>query len=90
MVGYGSTDNQLRTVPYEASFLLFDSESTTFYKYGSAEEEFLPMPVKMSRAIGDAGTPIIVNLDNFPTSTSVMGKTLSFSPSITFSLRRIH
>ena len=70
-----STENLLRSVPYEESFLLFDSESTTFYKYDSVGEEFLPMPVKMSRAIGGAGTPIIVNLDNFPTSTSVMGKT---------------
>ena len=63
---------RLTTVPYESTFLLFGSWSTTFYKYDGAEEDFLPMPVNMYEPIGDA-TPLLVSLNNFPTATNTEG-----------------
>ena len=66
---YFYEEDKLTTVQYESTFLLFDSTSTIFYKYDSAEEDFLPMPVKMSKPMG-GGSPILVSLDNFPTTTT--------------------
>ena len=68
----GCENIHVTTVPYESTFLLFVSSGTTFFKYDRAEEEFLQMPVSMFKPIG-GGTPLLVNLDNFPTTTITPG-----------------
>ncbi len=67
--------NHLATVPYGSTFLLFESEDTTFYKYDGAEEEFQPMPVSLTEPIGDYGTPVLVSLDIFPATIMTPGLT---------------
>ena len=68
----GDMQRHVTTVPYEQTFLLFDSKDTVFYKYDRAEEEFLPMPRRMSQQ----GTPLLVSLDIFPKTihTALPGK----------------
>ena len=57
--------SRVRTIPYESTFLLFNSDDTTIYQYNDDEEEFHPMPVNMSKPL-DGATPIVVDLDIFP------------------------
>ena len=71
-VSLGGWNSRLTTVPYQSTFLLFDSSDIIIYKYDRADEEFLPMPVRMTNPIG-RGTAILVSLDNFPTTTNTPG-----------------
>ena len=70
------------TIPYGSSFLLLsadDMNDPTIYKYDSAEEEFHPLPVNMTKPLCEpkerwhnerrCATPILVDLDMFPTCT---------------------
>ena len=63
------------TIPYGSSFLLLsadDENDPTIYQYDSAEEEFHPLPVKMTKPLcryGGCAMPMLVDLDMFPTCT---------------------
>ena len=64
------------TIPYESSFLLLSADEEendpTIYQYDSAEEEFHPLPVNMTKPLcryGGCATPMLVDLDMFPTCT---------------------
>ena len=73
------------TIPYGSSFLLLSADEEendpTIYQYDSAEEEFHPLPVNMTKPLCElyqidpwrnerrCGTPMLVDLDMFPTCT---------------------
>ena len=73
------------TIPYESSFLLLSADEEendpTIYQYDSAEEEFHPLPVNMTKPLCElypidpwrnerrCVTPMLVDLDMFPACT---------------------
>ena len=70
------------TIPYGSSFLLLSTDEEendpTIYQYDSAEEEFHPLPVNMTKPLCEptetrpyrsCATPMLVDLDMFPTCT---------------------
>ena len=54
---------EMHTTPFESTFLVSDGSN---FKYNSSTESFDQMPMNMSASIGYRFSPILIDLDTFP------------------------